>query len=60
MGAQCTARCTVHDALPGARQTYESNEDFLRDREYITEAFAPLVEICRDLNRCMRIGAAGL
>merc|ERR1712086_195888 len=30
--------------------TYESNEDFLRDREYITEAFAPLVDICRALD----------
>ena len=39
-----------------ANKVYESDNDFLRDREYITEAFAPLVETCRDLNRCMRIG----
>jgi len=37
-------------------KVYESDDDFLRDREYITEAFAPLVETCRELNRCMRIG----
>ena len=35
---------------------YETDEDFLRDREYITEAFAPLVETCKEYNRAMRIG----
>lgn len=35
---------------------YETEEDFTREREYLTEAFTPLVEKCRDLNRAMRIG----
>ena len=35
---------------------YETEEDFLRDREYIVEAFAPLVETCKKYNRAMRIG----
>ena len=35
---------------------YETDEDFLRDREYIVEAFAPLVETCKEYNRAMRIG----
>jgi len=37
-------------------KVYETDEDFLRDREYIVDAFAPLVEVCRDLGRAMRIG----
>ena len=35
---------------------YESSDDFLREREYITEAFAPLVECCKKYDRAMRIG----
>ena len=37
-------------------RVYETDEDFLRDREYITEAFAPLVETCKKYDRAMRIG----
>lgn len=35
---------------------YETEEDYNSDRAYMLEAFGPLVEKCRDLNRCMRIG----
>ena len=35
---------------------YETEEDFTKEREYLTESFTPLVEKCRDLNRAMRIG----
>ena len=37
-------------------RVYETDEDFLKDREYIVEAFAPLVETCKEYNRAMRIG----
>jgi len=35
---------------------YESEADYVKEREYLAEAFIPLVEKCRDLNRAMRIG----
>mmetsp|Transcript_8860 Transcript_8860/g.13115 ORF Transcript_8860/g.13115 Transcript_8860/m.13115 type:complete len:733 (-) Transcript_8860:194-2392(-) len=35
---------------------YDTEDDFTQEREYLTEAFTPLVEKCRDLNRAMRIG----
>ena len=37
-------------------QVYETDEDYFREREYFVDAFAPLVEKCKDLNRAMRIG----
>jgi len=35
---------------------YETEEDYFSDRQYLLDAMYPLVERCRDLNRCMRIG----
>lgn len=35
---------------------YETDADFESERGYLIKAFQPLVEKCRDLNRCMRIG----
>jgi len=35
---------------------YETEEDYFSERQYLLEAMYPLVERCRDLNRCMRIG----
>ncbi|GMH89998.1 hypothetical protein TL16_g11633, partial [Triparma laevis f. inornata] len=35
---------------------YETEEDFMRERQYLAEAFIPLVEKCKKLNRAMRIG----
>lgn len=35
---------------------YESESDYISERSYLAEAFIPLVEKCRSLNRCMRIG----
>jgi (E)-4-hydroxy-3-methylbut-2-enyl-diphosphate synthase len=35
---------------------YETEEDYVQEREYLVEAMIPLVEKCRELNRCMRIG----
>lgn len=35
---------------------YESEDDYVKEREYLVEAMLPLVEACRDLNRAMRIG----
>jgi (E)-4-hydroxy-3-methylbut-2-enyl-diphosphate synthase len=35
---------------------YETEADYVSERGYLAEAFQPLVEKCRDLNRCMRIG----
>jgi len=37
-------------------KVYETEEDYFSDRQYLLEAMHPLVERCRDLNRCMRIG----
>ena len=36
--------------------SYETEEDYLRDRDNIVEQFAPLVLKCKELNRAMRIG----
>lgn len=35
---------------------YETEEEYFAERGYLVEAFQPLVEKCRDLQRCMRIG----
>jgi len=35
---------------------YETEEDYVTERQYLLDAMYPLVERCRDLNRCMRIG----
>ena len=35
---------------------YESEADYIKGCEYLAEAFIPLVEKCRDLNRAVRIG----
>lgn len=37
-------------------KVYETEDDFFADRGYLVEALQPLVEKCKDLNRCMRIG----
>ncbi len=37
-------------------KVYETEEDFFSERGYLVEALQPLVEKCKDLNRCMRIG----
>jgi len=35
---------------------YETEEDYVSERSYLVEALQPLVEKCKDLDRCMRIG----
>lgn len=35
---------------------YETEEDYFSERSYLTEALTPLVEKCKALDRCMRIG----
>ena len=35
---------------------YETEEDYIKEREYLMEAMLPLVQKCKELNRCMRIG----
>ena len=35
---------------------YETEEDYFSERQYLLDAMYPLVERCKDLNRCMRIG----
>merc|ERR1719316_596793 len=35
---------------------YETDEDYFRERAFFVEAFTPLVEKCKKLNRAMRIG----
>jgi len=35
---------------------YETEEDFVAEREFFIEAFTPLVQKCKELNRAMRIG----
>lgn len=37
-------------------KVYESEDDYIKDREYLTEAMLPLIQTCKDLERCMRIG----
>jgi (E)-4-hydroxy-3-methylbut-2-enyl-diphosphate synthase len=35
---------------------YETEEDYIKEREYLMEGMLPLVQKCKELNRCMRIG----
>merc|ERR1719253_2395153 len=35
---------------------YETEEDYFSERQYLMDAMYPLVERCKELNRCMRIG----
>lgn len=35
---------------------YETEEDYFSERSYLIEALEPLVQKCRSLDRCMRIG----
>lgn len=35
---------------------YETEEDYITERQYLLDAMYPLVEKCKELNRCMRIG----
>ena len=37
-------------------KVYETEEDYFSDRQFLFEALEPLVEKCKDLDRCMRIG----
>jgi (E)-4-hydroxy-3-methylbut-2-enyl-diphosphate synthase len=37
-------------------KVYETEEEYAQDRQYMLDAMYPLVERCKDLNRCMRIG----
>jgi len=37
-------------------KVYETEADYFQDRQYLVEAMYPLVEKCKELNRCMRIG----
>lgn len=37
-------------------KVYETEEDFIAEREFFIEAFTPLVQKCKELNRAMRIG----
>ena len=37
-------------------KVYESEAEYIKEREYLVEAFVPLVEKCKSLNRAMRIG----
>lgn len=35
---------------------YETEEDYTSQRQFLVEAMGPLVEKCKELDRCMRIG----
>merc|ERR1719253_2487911 len=35
---------------------YETEEDYFSERQYLMDAMYPLVERCKDLNRCIRVG----
>lgn len=37
-------------------KVYETEEDYVMEREYLFDAMLPLVEKCKSLNRAMRIG----
>jgi len=37
-------------------KVYETEEDFISERKFFVEAFTPLVQKCKELNRAMRIG----
>ena len=35
---------------------YETEDEYFQERGYLVEAMIPLVQKCKELNRCMRIG----
>jgi len=35
---------------------YETEEDYITERQYLLDAMYPLVEKCKELDRCLRIG----
>lgn len=35
---------------------YETEEDYFSERQFLVEAMGPLVQKCKELDRCMRIG----
>eukprot|EP00542_Grammatophora_oceanica_P018425 CAMPEP_0194032052 /NCGR_PEP_ID=MMETSP0009_2-20130614/5082_1 /TAXON_ID=210454 /ORGANISM="Grammatophora oceanica, Strain CCMP 410" /LENGTH=651 /DNA_ID=CAMNT_0038672373 /DNA_START=283 /DNA_END=2238 /DNA_ORIENTATION=+ len=35
---------------------YETEDDYVKERGYLADAMIPLVQKCKELNRCMRIG----
>jgi (E)-4-hydroxy-3-methylbut-2-enyl-diphosphate synthase len=37
-------------------KVYESEDEYIKERDYLVEAMLPLVQKCKDLERCMRIG----
>lgn len=37
-------------------KVYETEEDYHKDREFLVAALQPLVEKCKEMGRCMRIG----
>eukprot|EP00567_Pseudictyota_dubia_P011328 CAMPEP_0197440508 /NCGR_PEP_ID=MMETSP1175-20131217/7000_1 /TAXON_ID=1003142 /ORGANISM="Triceratium dubium, Strain CCMP147" /LENGTH=758 /DNA_ID=CAMNT_0042970629 /DNA_START=58 /DNA_END=2334 /DNA_ORIENTATION=+ len=37
-------------------KVYETEDDYIQEREYLFDAMLPLVEKCKSLNRAMRIG----
>ena len=37
-------------------KVYETEDDYIQEREYLFDAMVPLVEKCKSLNRAMRIG----
>ena len=37
-------------------KVYETEADYIKDREYLAKDFFPLVQKCKELNRAMRIG----
>ena len=37
-------------------KVYESEDDYVAERQYLFDAMVPLVETCKRLDRCMRIG----
>ncbi len=37
-------------------KVYESESEYVKEREYLVEAMLPLVRKCKELDRCMRIG----
>jgi len=39
-----------------AEKVYETEADYFKERQYLVEAMYPLVEKCKELDRCMRIG----
>jgi (E)-4-hydroxy-3-methylbut-2-enyl-diphosphate synthase len=37
-------------------KVYETEKEYVKDRQGLLDAMYPLIEKCKDLNRCMRIG----